>query len=466
MEYVGYAIINGTEMESHRITQVQGASQTFVLQFDEAQLQLPIVTTSPVTDITDTTAICGGNVSADGGSAITSRGLCWNTTGNPTMASHSIPMGDSLGAFSYCITGLLPNTTYYVRAYAVNSVGVKYGDVKSFTTSYDAQLPVVTTNPVTNVTDTTALCGGTVFGASISAKGVCWSTSPMPTIAAFHTDNGNGTGNFTSILSGLQEGTTYYIRSYATNHIGTSYGNELTFTTFSENNNGLPCIGTPTLTDYDGNVYATVQIGIQCWMKENLRTTHFANGTAIPTNDHTSASVPYRYCPNNNVANVPEYGYLYNWKAVMHQSSSSNANPSEVQGVCPIGWHVPSNVEWTQLANFLNTHDEYLCDSTSNAIAKALASTTGWTNYTGDDPDKTCYPGFNPSDNDASGFYAKPAGIFGSYASTFKSRVMFWTATDFSTTEACYRSIHNNNNFLISSEADKTYGFSVRCVRD
>ena len=108
-----------------------------------------------------------------------------------------------------------------------------------------------------------------------------------------------------------------------------------------------PCPNATIVTDYDGNNYSTVLIGTQCWMAENLRTTHYANGVIIPMVNSTYGETtdPYCYEPNNNGSNVSTYGYLYNWHAVMHGESSSNANPSGVQGVCPTGWHVPSDAE-------------------------------------------------------------------------------------------------------------------------
>ena len=124
--------------------------------------------------------------------------------------------------------------------------------------------------------------------------------------------------------------------------------------------------GTSTLTDIDGNTYNTVQIGNQCWMKENLRTTKYANGTSISQGNNTSTTTAYWYYPNNNSSNMSTYGLLYNWKAVMGSSSSSNANPSGVQGVCPTGWHVPSRDEWIQLINYVRSQRSYVCDSTDN----------------------------------------------------------------------------------------------------
>ena len=188
----------------------------------------------------------------------------------------------------------------------------------------------------------------------IIARGICWGTEPSPTIMeGNHTVEGTGLGSFTSSITGLVRGVTYYVRAYAINSIGTVYGEEYSgvYTCYN-NNDGQPCSNTATLSDVDGNTYNTVQIGDQCWMKENLRTTKYANGVSIPVGTSTSTTTAYRYAPNNDESMVFLYGYLYNWTAMMHGSNGSESNPSGVQGICPTGWHVPSKAEWHQLRNY------------------------------------------------------------------------------------------------------------------
>lgn len=197
-----------------------------------------IITTS-VSNITSTTATCGGNVTNDGGDSVTERGVCWSVASNPTYLQNVgiTHDGTGTGSFTSNITGLSPNTTYYVRAYAINSEGVSYGNVYSFTTtSAPSSTPTVTTSAVSSITTTTASCGGNVTNAgssSVTARGVCWSTSQNPTVSGSHTTNGSGTGTFTSNLTGLTAGTTYYVRAYATNASGTAYGSQVSFTTAS-----------------------------------------------------------------------------------------------------------------------------------------------------------------------------------------------------------------------------------------
>ena len=463
MEYVGYATINDTEAESQRITQAQGTSQLFVLQFPVVQHQTPSVTTVAVSNVTETSATCGGNVTSDGDATVTARGVCWSTSQNPTTADSHTTDGSGTGSFTSSITGLLANTTYYVRAYATNSVGTTYGNEVSFTTTASAQLPSVTTTAANNVTETSATCGGNVTtdgGATVTARGVCWSTSQSPTVNDSHTTDGSGTGSFTSNLTGLTAGTTYYVRAYATNSVGTAYGNEVSFTTTgSTMMDGQPCPGTATVTDIDNNIYNTVQIGNQCWMKENLRTTHYANGTNIALGSSISTTTAYRYYPYHNQSIVSTYGYLYNWQAVMGGSSSSSVNPSGVQGICPVGWHVPSDAEWTQMTDYVSSQSQYVCGSDSTYVAKALASTTGWSSSP-----YTCAVGNNQSTNNETGFSAFPAGDFYNGYNYVETYANFWCATEYNNDGAYIRNLSSDFADVYRDCFDKRFGLTVRCV--
>ena len=199
----------------------------------------PVVKTQAVSEIAATSAIGGGDVVEDGRADVTERGVCWSIVENPTIADAHTSDGAGLGSFVSNITGLEPNTTYYLRAYATNSEGTSYGDQVNFMTLEEMiELATVKTLLVTSITSTTAVAGGDVTadgGTEVTAKGVCWSTSQEPTIEGEHTENGAGTGEFTAELSGLEQNTTYYVRAYATNKEGTAYGEEVTFTTLQEN---------------------------------------------------------------------------------------------------------------------------------------------------------------------------------------------------------------------------------------
>jgi len=196
---------------------------------------LPIATTTPASAISTISATSGGNVTSDGGGTVTARGVCWGTSANPTLANNYTANGTGTGTFASSITGLTANTTYHVRAYATNAAGTAYGLDQNFTTT-PANPPTVTTASVSGITTTSAISGGNVTlggGSTVSAKGVCWSTSASPTTSDNCTTNGTGTGTFVSSITGLSAGTTYYARAYATNSNGTSYGSDIAFATLA-----------------------------------------------------------------------------------------------------------------------------------------------------------------------------------------------------------------------------------------
>lgn len=325
----------------------------------------------------------------------------------------------------------------------------------------------VSTAAVSGISGLSALCGGSVStgGETVIARGLCWSTSPEPTLSNDHTVSGNTEGSFTDSLTGLLPNTTYYVRAYVTINAGTAYGNQRSFITSTDPLNGLPCPGNPTVTDYDGNVYNTVHIGQQCWMKENLRTTHYSNGEEIPAGSDTSSTIAYRYNPNNWGDVVATYGHLYNWPAVMHGESPSDNVPSGVQGICPTGWHVPSNAEWTQLASYVGNQHDYYCSNWHNS-GKPLASTTGWNTAS----QINCAVGNNLSANNASGFSALPAGSWPLryywYDRNYGKEALFWTSTIHYSNNTYLRALRYVETDLSDSSTGHSSGFSVRCVCD
>ncbi|MFH0760707.1 MAG: hypothetical protein V2A67_04320 [Bacteroidota bacterium] len=195
----------------------------------------PSINTTSISGITASTAASGGTITTDGGSAVTARGVCWSTSQNPTTADSKTTDGTGSGTFTSSLTGLSAETIYYVRAYATNAAGTTYGAQESFTSAAAAVAPTVTTTSITaNTTGVSATSGGNVTdagNATVSARGVCWSTAQNPTTANSKTTDGSGIGSFSSSISGLTKGTTYYVRAYATNVAGTGYGSQVSFTT-------------------------------------------------------------------------------------------------------------------------------------------------------------------------------------------------------------------------------------------
>ena len=221
---------------------------------------------------------------------------------------------------------------------------------------------------------------------------------------------------------------------------------------------GSPCPGSPTVTDIDGNVYNTVHIGDQCWMRENLRVTRYENGDMIPNYGYSSV-FPCRYAPNNDVNQVHVYGYLYNWPAAMGGASSSNAVPSGVRGICPDGWHLPSQEEWIVFWHYMDAQSRYACYIDElHYFAKSMSSTVGW-----DATSYPCSPGNDQSLNNASGFNAYPAGYcYNGTPMAFGYNTYFWTATE----NNFFGLVCGRPDPVWVIHEDPTSGYSVRCVKD
>jgi|GEM_PF-2140373 Fibrobacter succinogenes major domain (Fib_succ_major). len=315
-------------------------------------------------------------------------------------------------------------------------------------------LPQVQTLEVSNVTTQSALAKGVVTNNGnlpLQSRGFCWSRLPNPTVNDAHVNVPGGVGEFTATLTGLEPAITYYVRAYASNSQGLVYGAELSFTT-----EGVFHCGNSKVYDFDGNPYNTLLIGTQCWTRESMRTTHYSDGTAIPAGT-TSGDTPYRYAPGNDESNVSTYGYLYNWSATMRGAASGQ---SPVQGVCPDGWHVPTDAEWTQLTNTVSSSG-FVCGGNPDNNAKALAATWGWNSS-----NVSCSVGEDPSSNNVTTFTALPAGFYSGTYSNMGGYVYFWTSTESGSSTSYSRLIrYDNPNVAVRSNGRKN-GNLVRCVLD
>ena len=254
-------------------------------------------------------------------------------------------------------------------------------------------------------------------GSTVTSKGVCWSLHSDPTIADNKTNEGEGTTSFMSDITGLTSNTIYFFRAYASNSIGTAYGDEIMATT-------LPSSGTIIITDIDGNKYRNVTIGAQVWMAENLKTSRFANGDTIGTTnpatlDVGSENIPeYQWAYGGDENNVATYGRLYTLYVV-----------NDSRKVCPTGWHVPSDSEWDDLIKNLGGPD-----------------------IAGDNIKKTGETGFNA----LKGGFRYNDGSFHDigYIGAFRS------------SSAWFRFIEDSSSKVNKSTMDKQSGISVRCLRD
>jgi uncharacterized protein (TIGR02145 family) len=593
---------------------------------------IPTLTTIPISDITSSTAKSGGIVTGDCGSVVTARGVIWSTSPNPTISINTkTTNGTGSGSFTSNLTGLTPNTTYYIRAYAINVAGPGYGNEVTFKTSQNCSpnpvlsglkgickgnttllssnvsggtwssnnlsiatinsttgnvtglnkgcakidyflkgtngcpdvnssifvtidsieepnftevnlpicvgkeavisgefkdfsiinpslvdikkinliidpspddpcllggrtinnyiltgkkngfttimmsyggknscpiksitkeitvlscsKPTVTTLSISSITSTTVSLGGNVTsdgGASVTSRGIVWSINPNPTISlSTKTNDGTGTGSFNSIATNLIPNTTYYVKAYATNIGGTSYGSEITFRTIGSSF-GIPCNSITSVKDLDGNSYKIVQIGSNCWMSENLKTTKYRDGTNIPLDNSggisgrengetwSSRTTGARTVYGNNAINLTTFGYLYNWFATV-----------DPRGLCPKGWRLPMDSDWDDLTDYLGGESE-----AQNKMK--VVGTTYWES-----------PNFGATNE--SGFTGLPGG-FRSYSGNFFSVYKYsawWTSSEIGFNTASSRALINNTHYIHFNTNDyKKDGLSVRCVMD
>jgi uncharacterized protein (TIGR02145 family) len=298
-------------------------------------------------------------------------------------------------------------------------------------------IPVLTTSDISQITQSTASGGGDISsdgGSSVTARGVCWDVNSSPTISNSKTADGTGMGNFSSTISGLSPNTTNYVRAYATNSVGTAYGNEVSFKT--------PQAET-IVSDPDGNVYHSVTIGTQVWMTENLRTTKYANGATIPTTnpatlDISSETSPiYQWAPNGDENLAAIYGRYYTGFVAM-------------LNVCPTGWHVPTNGEWSILSNSLGG------DLVSGGTLKE-SGTVHWIS-----------PNFNATNS--SGFNALPGGGGRDPHGTFDSfglSVVYWSSSPNSDATGIWDLGLATSDAAVHRDATPgTVAFFIRCIQN
>jgi uncharacterized protein (TIGR02145 family) len=272
----------------------------------------------------------------------------------------------------------------------------------------------------------------------ITQRGICWSTSPKPTISDNKTSDGTGPGVFSSNLTELTPGTVYYLRAYATNNVGTAYGSEVKIST--------------SIADIEGNMYKTTQIGNQLWTIENLRTTHLNDNTPIPNVSDSVAwltiSTPAYAYYRNNSANKELYGALYTWFTV------------QTGKLCPSGWHVPSNAEYEALEISIGMPADSVqfWGWRGKDIGSKLKDSVGWITGNG---------------NNSSGFSAKPAGYRAWANSQFRGLheiAYFWTSTDdainLKPTVAWYRRVDATTNYVYKATTEKGGGKAIRCIKD
>jgi uncharacterized protein (TIGR02145 family) len=492
---------------------------------------IPTLSTSSISGITTTSAISGGNITSNGGSQIVSEGICWSITDNPTTADNKTTDNGSSSLFNGTMTGLSPNTTYFVRAWATNGVGTSYGQSVSFTTLGDS--PVINVLEVSDLNTTSATLNGTINPNYLSTTyQILWGTSTdygntlvpeqnsldgganvniidgvsglvpgttyhyiieatnelgktqsldnsfrtlgdLPSITApvlselttssvviatqvnpnylasavvaeyglnVSYDNtletgqdslkGSTASEVVMHVEGLMPGTDYHIRIKATNELGDSFSEDITFTTY-------------TVMDYDGNYYYSVKVNDQEWLKENLRNTHFQNGDVIPEVSDATAwtqTTDPAYCQyKNDPAVSAVYGYLYNFFVA-----------GDSRNVCPVGWHVPTLDEWHTLITYLGG-DELGDKKIREAGTTHWFTDTGATNETG----MTVLPAGNRELNGDFVNKGSSAHLWSSFEGTVGYETGAWNI-----------GVDNGVSRVFWTPYSNKFGASIRCLKD
>jgi uncharacterized protein (TIGR02145 family) len=383
-----------------------------------------------IVDFGDVTAISAFmRARIESNQTILSQGACWSTNPNPTVNDTKTEISGGTGTFEVNLSGLTPGTSYYTRAFAKSGTEVYYSESIQFTTIGFAQL---TTKELLNPGTFLITTGGNILTSiGVTEAGVCWSINSNPTIADNKTVDYVYENSFFSDPYDLLPGTTYYIRAYATNMAGTAYGNELSVT--------MP---QAAVTDIDNNPYSSVTIGTQVWLIENLKTSKYANGEAIPNltnlNDWASAtSGAWSYYENEAQFNS-RYGKLYNWFAV-----------NDARNVCPDGWHVPNDAEW-----------------------QTLITTVGGENIAGNKLKEVSTAHWKPINDfatNSTGFTALPGGARSTSMGTvypMNSLGMFWTRTQVDANDAYGYYLFDAYQSINKLNYQKQLGLSVRCIKD
>jgi uncharacterized protein (TIGR02145 family) len=335
----------------------------------------------------------------------------------------------------------LPSVNALGNPLVANLRALSTGDVNGTYNPQPTVPTLVLDTVIGGVGSGTATVRFTSSGSGVFERGVCWGTSPNPTVTANKMVVGSGGYGFSQAFSGGMVGNLHYARAYARTSSGIFYSNEKTFTPAP----GQPCPGVSTVTDIDGNVYNTVQIGTQCWTQSNLKVSKYRNGDSILTGLSDSAwqnttSGAYAIY-NNNPVNDGLYGKLYNHHAV-----------TDSRGLCPTGWHVPTDGEWTTLENHLGG---------SSVAGGALKSTAmqpapgGWNS-----------PNFGATNS--AGFTALPGGRRDDYGDfrSMASLGYWWSSSVLSGANAWLRDLGSSYSIIPRFNGTRSNGFSVRCCRD
>jgi len=418
----------------------------FLLNLISCEKQdVPSLSAIVVSDIEVGSATCLASVTDEGSSAVKEYGICWSKEDKPTIYDYKTFKKGRAGKYIAYMINLHGETNYYVRAYAINETDVGYGPVVSFTTS-DMSLPEIKTDYTNYLTPKSVFCNGVVTfegNPRMTKRGFCWDNEPVPDTTDTHwaidSDVNPYFKEYSHLLSNLNPKTTYYVRAFALNEAGISFGAELSFTTPADLS-GAEGI----LTDIEGNPYKTISIGTQVWMTENLKTTKYNDGSTVPlvTDPVTWSNLTtpgYCWYNNDEASNKNLYGALYNWYTV------------NTGKLCPEGWHVPTDVEWILIESFLGGED----------IAAIKMKEAGFNHWKMTSSSHTA--------NNESGFTSLPSGLrieSGTFHGIAEEN-FFWASISFcGLPSARYRTQAFDGDFNFAGCLSAKKGGSIRCVKD
>ncbi len=388
--------------------------------------------------IVDSTGYFGAKVKTEvttlGNQEVIQHGHCWGTGVNPTVSDFKTELGSIIKSdlFISNLQGLDEFSNYYVRAYINKGGEIIYSNEIDFRT-LKTGLPVVVSDSIFDLTIFSASVYNSIVndsGQQITNKGVCWDTLSLPSIDRNlgFTDEGSGSINFSSLISGLAENTEYFLRAYARNANGLTYSNEFSIRTLFQ-------CGKPIL--YNGQIYNTVQIGSQCWFKENLNVGVRIDGGQEQTNNGQVE----KYCYDDMEANCDIYGGLYQWDELIQYTRVSGE-----RGICPDGWHIPTDEEHTILIEHLGG---YLV---AGGQLKEAGTEHWWAP--------------NGASN-SSGYTALPGGQHQSNGFAQLGRYSrLWSSTEHDVDKSFFLSLMNTSDTIVNTYTQKTFGASVRCLKD
>ena len=424
------SVLTGLSLDTYyvRAYLISGNDTVYGNEVAFATMGLPVVTTTAASNVTKNAAVSGGEVTSDGGMVVMQRGVCWSMSQNPTMADNHTFDGAGLGIFTSNLTELLPATTYYVRAYAINPIDTAYGEEVSFTTvdACDGELTV------------TDIDGNEYNVVMIGTQ--CWMRENM---RATTQPDGNG------ISDGYYE---YWQPGPGWDEEVCDYGEDV-------------CMGDEVCDEYDEYDNCISSHWDDCAYTEwNCYSSHmewvpgpdewYESWRFYGWNDDGSCfcnDAFYAYPNHNDYDAATTYGLLYNWSAAMNGSSVEGA-----QGICPDGWHIPTQTEYNTLISYVSSTSS--CSNTATYTAKALASQSNWI-----DDDSPCTIGNDLNGNNASGFSAEPAG---GYDGGLDEYVYYWLSTETQGYQPYYFYLYYNHAYVYNGTTNRDQYHSVRCIKD